>query len=146
MRGSTDAERDELKTTTFLALKSLGPNGGEAVTRCDKSTLSNYHAQHLEKSFMPIDVVRDIEAAAGRPIISEVLVRQAGWKCVPADDGAAPCENLHQMIQGVSDAEATLRLAFKRCAIDGIDQADRRALRLLIEELKGDIAEFEKGL
>jgi hypothetical protein len=46
----------------------------------------------------------------------------------------------------VADAEATLRLAFKRCALDGIDQADRRALRILIDELKGDIADFEKGL
>lgn len=146
MRGSTEAERDELKTATFVGVRALGPNGGEAVTRCDKTTLSNYHAQHMERSFMPIDVVRDIEAALGRPVISEVLVRQAGFKCVPIEDGTRPAQELCGVLQAVSDAEAKLRLGFRAFASDGLDAADRRSLRFLLDALKADISEFEKGL
>jgi hypothetical protein len=149
-RGSTRDERAEYKTATMLALNALremlGPNAGEAVTTKDKTTLSNYKAPNLTKCFIPIDVVRDIEAALGREPFTEALARHAGYKLVPLEGQKETGATLAQRIAEVADAEARLRLDFKRRAPDGIDHADRMALRLLLDDLKSDTADFERGL
>lgn len=63
----------------------------EKATRADASRLSRYGSQH-ESLFAPLDVIADLEAAAGEPAVTRILADFAGFVLVPkekAQGGAA---------------------------------------------------------
>lgn len=83
-----------LKGITHKLIKACG--GLEAAaeeTRAGKSSLANYadSRDHTAAAsmFAPIDVIADLEAAVGAPLVTKELARLAGYDLIPLEGAAA---------------------------------------------------------
>lgn len=81
-----------LNTIQLLALKARtrrlvklagGVESCALISRVSKTQIGNYQNPELLDSFMPIDVVVEIESDVGKPIISEGLAELAGCTLSP---------------------------------------------------------------
>jgi hypothetical protein len=73
-----------LKAAYRSLLKAAGgPSyAAQEITRTDPARLSRYGNPN-EQMFAPMDVIRDLEAHVGEPIVSRVLADLAGFVLVP---------------------------------------------------------------
>jgi hypothetical protein len=73
-----------LKAAYRTLLKAAGGPvyAAEHITRTDAARLSRYGNPN-EQMFAPMDVIRDLEAHVGEPIVSRVLADLAGFVLVP---------------------------------------------------------------
>lgn len=87
-----------LSRDTYLALRAkvrdlIRDNGGlvpsSEATRLSKSTLGRCQTPH-DDDWMPVDVVADLEAQAGEPVVTRFLAGLLGYRLVPDEDAAAP--------------------------------------------------------
>lgn len=133
-RPSSETERMELKAGTRRALSLAGrANGFSLVTRVEPPVLSKYGSPSEEASFMPVDVVLDLEREIGLPLITEMLAAMQGFRLVPLDPqrGAqVGVEDLADVARETGDVVQKLAGALP----GGIDAAETRELRKEIAE------------
>lgn len=136
------AVRDRMMKVRFGELLAL-VGGGEAAAgfcRVGKSVLSTYAslAPADADRFAPIDVVRDLEAIAGEPIVTAQLAMEAGGAFVTVPSSAADGGNLLTLLAGQSRESSELTTAICLGLADGKLTADevqpaRDAVRQLVQ-------------
>jgi hypothetical protein len=115
------------------------------ITRTDPARLSRYGNPN-EQMFAPVDVIRDLEAHVGEPIVTRVLADQAGHVMVPKKAAtrsvdfdqhlACIAKELSDLVGGIAQAKA-----------DGtISAAEIEAIKTQIREGYEAIANFEADL
>lgn len=130
--------------TAFRALVD-GCGGLEAaalVTRVGRSVLSDYSHPQKPDCLPPVDVVADLEAVAGAPLVTAVQARLARHVLVPLPEAVAG-ESSAVIAAAFSESSDAL-CTFVRCMADGemCDQ-DRAAIA---GELHTAIAAFTAAL
>ena len=134
-RHTTDEDRAELKAATRHSLRVAKANAFAHVTRVDEAQLSKYGSLGHGESFMPVDVLADLQGEFGAGIASpllEALARQAGFKLVPLDDDggtgeALDVDDVSSQIKESSEANiAALRAVGSTC-LHTVREAKREA-------------------
>jgi hypothetical protein len=128
-----------MKTASRALVSRLG--GAEAaalVCRYQKSALAEGYDLHRPDRSLPIDVVADLERAAGAPVVTRVLAGLAGHALVPLPHGQAPeAQAIAQVLAGA----AGLAADFAAAMCDGrFTEAERQVLRGRLLELHGAVA------
>lgn len=68
-----------IKRATRDLVRSVGGGAeGAALCRVRQQDLSDYGNRDVPSRFMPADVIRDLEAVAPRPLVTEALAIEAG--------------------------------------------------------------------
>lgn len=93
-----------------------GAKAAVDFSRAEKSQIYSYGSENTH-SFMPSDVIEDLEAVARRPIVTAYLARRAGYVLVPLAMGEEDPEGLMASV-----AELT-------CELGDVAGAVRDALR-----------------
>ena len=123
----SDAAYRALKAATADALDDCGGAARFAErTRGSDDTLRNY-ARHDFPGFAPADVIADLETR-GRPHITEVLARLAGYRLMPLAENLPGSGAVHDAL---AEAGQFITEAAKALADGRIDRAE--APRLLSE-------------
>lgn len=112
-RVSTAEQRDALKTATRHSLRRVGAEAFSRVTRVGASDLSKYCSLAHESTFMPVDVLVDLQheyQGIATPLL-ELLANLAGFKLVPLDpeEGSgdeARVEDVSHVIKEGGEAKA----------------------------------------
>ena len=136
-------ERDylALKAATRAIVKRCG--GQEAAaenTRVSHQALSRYGALEDSPNFAPIDVIADLEAEIGEPIVTRELASLLGLKLIAVDAGAAmtPAQRLARVMKETHEVNA----AFADALSDGkVDAADAQKI---VREARDAIGELER--
>jgi hypothetical protein len=112
----------QLPKRDYLALKAAfrdlvaaagGPNRAATKTRGNASLMSRYGAVH-EEMFAPDDVIADLEAEVGEPIVTRVRADLAGFQLVPkcaADTGINFTAHLGDVAKESGEAISSLATA-----------------------------------
>lgn len=80
-------EYEALKGATKALVKSFGSlEEAAGVTRSDPARLSRFGNVHEKGMFAPIDVIADLEARLGRPVVTTILADMLGYVLVPKED------------------------------------------------------------
>ncbi|MUZ65313.1 hypothetical protein [Agrobacterium vitis] len=87
VRPTTEERRKDIKTVCARAIRQVGAANFEHDTRVGTAQLSKYGAP-VDVNYMPVDIVADLEAVIGYPLISEFLAGLAGYVLVPTDASA----------------------------------------------------------
>lgn len=142
-----DSAYESLKTATAAALAVATPSGStqafSALTRVTPRQLRKY-ADHFDPTFAALDVVADLEHAAGAPLIARALAQLSG--CTLAPLTAQPHVRLLNAIKETSEAAA---VAAELALTDypgglGLDQA--KAARAEIREAIAALAGLDAQL
>ncbi len=83
-------ERDYLvlkAATRGLTKLAGGQETAAGVTRVGQQALSRYGAAQEQEAFAPIDVIADLEAETGDPVVTRALAHLAGFDLVARDRG-----------------------------------------------------------
>lgn len=162
MRPSSPQARATLKSAFRAALRIAG--GGESfqhATRVSAAVLSRY-ASPTEDLFPPIDVVLDLEADLGSPVVTSALARLAGWRLTPDEsspsgaphgDGGpaaarpfssgAPLDCAVSMVRQAGDLLAAAHAA----AADGrYSAAERRELAASLHALGAEVLKMHRAI
>lgn len=85
-----------------------GFDAAAACTRVSRSQLHNYTDMHSDQ-FAPVDVVADLEATAGEPLVTAELARRAGWLLMPLPVGGEGrlSQNIAQLARETGEACAS---------------------------------------
>ncbi len=126
-----------------------GQESAASVTRVAPQTLNKYGHPH-EAVYAPVDVIADLEADAGDPLVSRVLARLTGHVLVRLPEGADGSTRWHghvaDVAQGVGEVVRSMGAAL---ADDGdISPREVRDMRLLepVRAAIVDLVELEKEL
>ncbi|MER9710209.1 hypothetical protein NKJ13_08060 [Mesorhizobium sp. M0174] len=85
-RSSSDKQRHSLKMAVARVIDLIGAgNLAETVTRVNATMLSRYIAPHEDDRHAGIDVVLDLEIAAGDPAVTRTLAALQGYDLVKAE-------------------------------------------------------------
>lgn len=116
------------------------------ITRGDAARLSRYGNKH-ETMRAPIDVVADLEAAAGEPVVTRVLADLAGYhlvpKCVASADRA---DVLNHLSATMARFSVLHQEAMAAIADDTVDELEKLAIRGSIKLMQQQLACFERDL
>jgi hypothetical protein len=129
----------------------------EASCRVSQSTIQRYCSTLDEHAalFPPADVIRDLEAVAGEPIVTSMLAGLAGYTIVREPNVAAPSKDvfaaLADLSREMSDITTAVCTGFndgKFCDVDAArtirevnDVIERAAqMRALLQSIAGDRA------
>jgi len=154
-RHATEEDRAELKAATRHSLRVAKATAFAQVTRVDEAQLSKYGSLAHGESFMPVDVLADLQGEFGRGVASpllEALARQAGFRLVPLEDDGGEGESLGvddvtSQIKESSEANiAALRAVNSTClhtvrdakreAAEAIEQQSRNYRKLVAHETR----------
>ncbi|MFC3693388.1 phage regulatory CII family protein [Chenggangzhangella methanolivorans] len=136
-------ERDYLALkaeTRALVKRCGGQEAAAASTRVSHQALSRYGALEDAPNFAPIDVVADLEAEIGEPVVSRALAGLLGFTLVKVEAGAqlTPAQRFARVMKETHEVNA----AFADALSDGaIDEAERRAIT---REARDAIGELER--
>ena len=98
--------------TRVLVTACGGLDASAACVRVGRSQLANYHDMQSDQ-FAPVDVVAELEAVAGEPVVTAELARRAGCLLVPipaegdgllAKDMAALCREFSEACGAYAEA------------------------------------------
>jgi hypothetical protein len=109
MRYLPGTEYLTLKAATRALLRTGTAVAAAAVTRVGDSRLSDYGHPHKPNDFAPIDVIADLEAECGVPVVTAALARLADHALVPlaqAHDRVALSAALARLGREVGDVLA----------------------------------------
>ena len=145
-RPTTEDEQKALKHVTRRCLKAAGGgNGVEALMRVDASKLSDYHSIGNMGSFMPVDVVADLERLVEYPLITEHLAQMQGYRLVP-DTSDADQPDMDD-VSDLSDAQGRLLSMLIKAGADGhFSLSETREILPVAEALKLQLDSMIKGL
>ncbi|WP_353844855.1 phage regulatory CII family protein [Rhizobium sp. CSW-27] len=154
LRSILDEDILSLKGATDACLKlGGGVTSFAQLTRVSVSVLSRYadcrncDPDDREGNFerlIPVDVAVEADRRAGKPLITEEMARQLGYRLEPALASAVPARRITDgdildMMQEAADVVRELRAA----RADGrIDSADRKRVRTEIRELQRELEEI----
>lgn len=100
-------ERHRSLKALFRALVSRcgGLDAAASCVRVGRSQLANYTDMNSDQ-FAPLDVVADLEHAAGEPLVTSELARRAGYHLAPASADAAGhlAQSIARLTREASDA------------------------------------------
>ena len=125
MHLTTQEERRGLKTG-FRALVAAcgGLEAAAAATRLHKTGLALAYDPHAADRFAAVDVVADLERAAGEPILTQLLAAMQGYALTRVDPMAG-CELA--AIASVGEKSSEVFAAFGRAMADGAITPEERA-------------------
>lgn len=144
IRPTTPEERRDLKMLTQRAVRNVGGSNFANDTRVVESKLSEYGNPAIERQFMPIDVVADLERVLGYPIITEHLAQMQGFRVV-SDEAVAEEPDMED-VGALSDTQGKLLSMLIRYAPNGYDHRERREILPVAEALLVQLQELIKGL
>lgn len=79
--------QSHIKRATKDLVRSVGGTSeGALLCRVRQQDLSDYQNRDQAARFMPADVIRDLEAVAPRPLVTEALAIEAGYSLVKLPD------------------------------------------------------------
>ncbi|WP_108661059.1 phage regulatory CII family protein [Acuticoccus kandeliae] len=119
----------ELPEADYLKLKAAsrdlvravgGVTKAAQVTRLDAGRISRA-ASNNDSSFLPLDVVADLEAHAEDPIVTRVLAGMSGFTVVPDEvtpSRSSPLQLLTAVVKEGADVVATLTEAYADGELD----------------------------
>jgi hypothetical protein len=125
-----------------------GPSrAASEYTRSDPARLSRYGSRH-ERMRAPVDIIADLEAAAGEPVVTTILADLQGFHLVPkcgAGQSVDFTRHLGAVAKETGEAVSALAVAIAdgevtpQEAQDCIAEAEdaQRRLACLIDDLKG---------
>jgi hypothetical protein len=128
MHLTTEEERRALKTGfRVLVQHSGGLEAAAAASRLNKTHLAASYDQEAKDRFPALDVVADLERAAGVPVVTKLLAAMHGLALVHVEPiGGCAISAIASVGQNSSDVFA----AFVRAVSDGvITEAERADLR-----------------
>ena len=121
-----------LKAATRHLVRAAG--GVEhAPTRVGKSNLSDYGSINKSETYIPIDVVADIEADLGDPRVTRALADLAGYDLVPRTGTELAEVDLDRMVSALGSRYGQLCQVVERMEADGI--RERHELRAAVESI-----------
>jgi hypothetical protein len=117
-----------LKTATHALITEVGGLPAAAsVCRVSVPRLSEYQSRNHPESLMPIDVVLQLEAVAGAPIVTGALARLQGHTLASPD--AAPVPAIGRSVAALARHAGEVGAQYLDASADGrIDPAERAAL------------------
>lgn len=121
VRKLTDAAQMSLKAAQRRLIRAAGGlESAASVTRVNKTTLG-YYGQIEHEQHMAADVIGDLEADVGDPIVTRELARLAGYQLVPLGESAAPTSvDPTQMVVGLSREIGDFARAVEDMDEDGV--------------------------
>lgn len=124
-----------LKTAFRLLVQRVGGLvAAETVTRVRVSHLADYYHPQKPDSFPPADVVADLEAVAGQPLVTATLARLSGHHLVAWDPPAEGCEA--RAVAAVLKGAGALATTFAEAMEDGrLSATERDALATGLAEI-----------
>lgn len=126
MHLTTDAERRGLKTGFRALVHGCGGlEAAAAATRVAKTVLALGYDHAAADRFPAVDVVADLERAAGEPILTQLLAAMQGYALARIEP-VAGCEL--RAIANVGERSSEVFAAFGRAMADGAITAEERAL------------------
>lgn len=134
MRPLSAEAYDGLKTASRrLAGAAGGVEAAASITRVGKTAIGRYQDPH-GADFMPLDVVADLEAATGRPFVTEALARLARSLLLPL-----PVTPDADWTRGLAQLGAEIGDVFRRAqeALAGDGRIDAREAAALRDEVQG---------
>jgi hypothetical protein len=147
LRASKEEQLKALKVSTFRLIDACGDGEALPLTRVkSQGTLSKYKAMHEMESFIPIDVVFDLELVWGVPIITETLAKLHGKKLVADERLAAESDvdAIRDSLDAIEDDVARLRLVTRGAIGDAkIDAGEKVELRRAIDKVRMALGELE---
>lgn len=125
MQMTSEAQRRALKTAfRVLVAKCGGLEAAAAATRVSKTCLaSGYDAQALDR-FPAVDVIADLEAAAGEPLVTKMLGSMHGFALVHV--APQPGSEM-RAIAAVSTCAAEMLAEFSKASAPGALTPSERA-------------------
>ena len=146
MRASKEDHWKALKLGTFRLIDACGDGQAVPITRVKAAALSKYKAMHEMESFIPIDVVFDLELIWGEPIITETLARLHGKKLVADEraDAESCATALKDRLDALEDDIARLRLTAREALRDGrVDAGEKVEVRRAIDQARRALDDLE---
>ncbi|WP_173087330.1 phage regulatory CII family protein [Devosia sp. 1635] len=129
--------------TRQLISTSGGPVDAARVTRVDHQGLSRYgstNEDHAER-FMPADVIADIEAECGQPIVTRKLADLAGYLLVPVPQVARTGTVLGAVTAATLKETSDVFVALGESLGDGtVSQADAERIGREVDEAMAKLA------
>lgn len=79
-------------------------------TRVGKSSLGNYGNVNMPDEFAPADVIADLEAAVGEPVVTRALAKAAGYQLVLAANAQCAAREIaaHELIVMATEIDVKL--------------------------------------
>lgn len=78
---------DALKDATKELVKCFDSlEAAASITRADPARLSRFGNRHEQGMFAPIDVIADLEARLGKPVVTAILADMLGFVLVPKEE------------------------------------------------------------
>lgn len=129
------ASYNALKTAWKRLVERLGGTDATAAcTRVGRSRASEYGLVECER-FVPVDVLLDAEATAGRPVVTETLAGLLGYRLVPRRDW--PAETLARHLARIGHDAADVFATASAALEDGVvTSAEREGIVLALTELE----------
>lgn len=125
MHLTSEEERRGLKTGfRALVARCGGLEASAAVTRLHKTQLAQAYDPHAQDRFPAVDVVADMERAAGEPILTQLLAAMQGYALARVEP-VAGCEL--RAIAAVGERSSEVFAAFGRAMADGAITVEERA-------------------
>jgi len=125
-----------LKTATKLLITELGGLAAAAsACRVSVPVLSEYTSVNHPDRTMPIDVVLQLEAVLGVPVVTAALARLNGRSLAEPAVGAIPC--VGRAVAAVTRHAGAAAAAFMEAAADGqIDRTEAADMTRLLEAVR----------
>lgn len=142
---------------SYMALKAAfrrltkavgGQESAATITRVDFQRIGRYGRAH-EAMFAPVDVVADLEADAGEPMVTRALADLQGYLLVPkppTQGDAEWVEHLGALAKEAGEAIAKLGQAFAHGGTITADEVRDMELRREVAEAMEVLARIDKAL
>lgn len=146
-RDSRSTLNNRIKAATrALVDKAGGQTYAADQTRVPQSKLSEYGSVHKPDRFMPADVVADLEAAVGEPVVTRELAEQQGYVLVRASAAASPMSMLAR-VAAIGRSHGTLIEVLSHALDDGkIEAHEADAIRAALRPLQVALAELSNAI
>ena len=148
-------EARQLPARDYLALKAAvrdlvtaagGANRAAELTRSDAPRLSRYGSPH-EAMHAPLDVIADLEAEAGAPIVTAILADMQGFNLVPQTAISKPDASISLSIgEAAKDFGAMISELAVALADGNLTEQEAAHVIPLVRELATEIAELDQAL
>lgn len=121
-----------------------GPTRAEKHTRVDAGRLSRYCAPR-DPLYPPVDVVMDLEAQAGEPIVSRVMADIAGFALVTKAE-ARPAPDYVKHLGEVGEDAGGVLAALSGAISGGVNDKEAAAILPKVREAATTMAALETAL
>lgn len=129
----SDADKAALKAAARRMIKVAGGlESASTACRASKTSLGRFGSIHDEQ-FIPADVIADLEADVGEPIVSRELARLAGYELTPARLIVSAAADPASMVINIARAAGELAAAVQDMDADG--RREVRELKAVVDAL-----------